>query len=282
MDLNEFDINIYRVLSQSQKDKNLFGVISNPSLSQVNVLLQVGACLEARTFYSNTPLLLATELQHISIVKFLIEKGANLEAKNIEGNTSLLLAIFVNNVELVKLFILSGANLNTENNQKITPFIAALNSKQEIKNCIFGVMSQSDILEQIKNHPENDYYNGFKESIETYGMEVFKKIGVLFVHDSKTEFSCLSNDLKNLIIHKYLRLNDVFCQNFNAELHANALCKAFQKCSITPSYSYHQSRRQRLLHIGGHIKEKIKSKIHDHHANDDEKPEAVKKMAPSD
>lgn len=287
MDSHDFNINDYCVLSQKEKDRHLFNAIECASLEHIETLLKIGASLEATTFYSNTPLLLATELQEISIVKFLIEKGANLEAKNIEGNTPLLLAIFLNNSELVTLFILAKADLKATNQKNLTPFLGALEANQKIKNCLFSTMSPDDLLDQIKNHPNiniKNQHDHFKKSLESYNMAIFKKIGVLFVRDNEPALAYLPSDLKKLIIKKYIELDNNSWQKLNIDLHTNALCNAFEKCAITPSFSYHASRRQRLLSAGVHFKERIKSKLHENHNNEHEntKQTSVKKIAPSD
>ena len=97
-----------RYQDQSFRGKKFF------NLNKIKRLIKVGANVNAKTKYGNTPLHLANHQYIFSISielsKLLIDSGADVGAKNNDGGTPLNLAVQVENIELAKLLIYRGAN----------------------------------------------------------------------------------------------------------------------------------------------------------------------------
>jgi|GEM_PF-5543501 ankyrin repeat protein len=93
------------------------------------LFLAKGADLETKDFYTETPLITATQLDFTlkDNAKFLIESGANLKAENRFGKTALMSAVFVQNLEMIDLLIAAGAPVDQVDKQGNSALIAMIN-----------------------------------------------------------------------------------------------------------------------------------------------------------
>lgn len=91
----------------------------------VQLLLDKGANFEAESNSGKTPLSGAAENGHEAIVQLLLDKGANFEAKDISGRTPLSLAAEKGHEDIVRLLIEKGADLETKIWSSYTPLLWA-------------------------------------------------------------------------------------------------------------------------------------------------------------
>jgi len=63
---------------------------SEGNLEIVKLLLDRGACIEAKNNDGDTPLIIACSGGHLEMVKLLLDRGACIEAKNNNGDTPLI------------------------------------------------------------------------------------------------------------------------------------------------------------------------------------------------
>jgi ankyrin repeat protein len=79
----------------------------------VNVLLALGADVNARDNYNFTALLLAANTGNIEIITILLAHGAEVNAKAYNGQSALMSAAGIGHTEIVKLLLAKGAEVNT-------------------------------------------------------------------------------------------------------------------------------------------------------------------------
>lgn len=79
----------------------------------VNLLLELGANIEAKDHTNNTALIHAAEgdRNSESVVRLLLEKGADVEAKNAKNRTALIVAAEKGHSAVVQLLLERGANI---------------------------------------------------------------------------------------------------------------------------------------------------------------------------
>lgn len=91
----------------------------------IELLLGMGACVEAKDNKGLTPLLHAIHRGYEHIIKLLLKQGANIEAKDNKGLTPLLHAIHRGHEDIVKLLLKQGANIEAKDNNGLTPLSQA-------------------------------------------------------------------------------------------------------------------------------------------------------------
>lgn len=94
-------------------------------VKEVERLLDKGADVNAVDKDGWTPLLAASEHEHVEVAEILIKSGADLEAKAEGGMTPLLVASTAGCFNLVRLLLEEGAAIEAEDAEGITPLIAA-------------------------------------------------------------------------------------------------------------------------------------------------------------
>ncbi|XP_047106884.1 ankyrin repeat domain-containing protein 29-like [Schistocerca piceifrons] len=70
-------------------------------------------CIDSKTLFGDTALLIATQNEHKMIMKTLLDKGANVNCMDIFGRTPLHVAVFKKKSGIVKILISYGARVNT-------------------------------------------------------------------------------------------------------------------------------------------------------------------------
>ncbi|KAL1712198.1 hypothetical protein EV715DRAFT_214140 [Schizophyllum commune] len=93
----------------------------NQNLDVVNLLLERGAHIAARTKQLDTPLTLAASDGRENVIRLLLDKGADIEDCNEGGYTSLHRAASCGYFSTVSLLLERGANVNAVNNAYRTP-----------------------------------------------------------------------------------------------------------------------------------------------------------------
>ena len=103
------------------------------NIDLVNILLLQNVNVEVKDGVNNaTPLIRATQEQHIEIVNVLLDK-ADVNAKMNDGWTSLHVATNLDNYDIAKMLIDKGADINCQLNDGATPLImAAANGNKKI------------------------------------------------------------------------------------------------------------------------------------------------------
>jgi len=90
-------------LTKEEKNIMLINASREGYKKIVELLLKVGADVNAKNFYGSTPLIYASMNGNIDIVKMLIEVGVDVNAKNKFGNTALMCASFNGHKKVVDL-----------------------------------------------------------------------------------------------------------------------------------------------------------------------------------
>ncbi len=116
------------------------------NITQVQLLVEQGANINARSNDGITPLYQAVHSGYTDIVKFLVEQGADIKAKNSNGYTSLHLAAMNNNMDLVKFLVGKGADINEKNNYGNTPLHLAARFGHEETVKILVESQQENLL----------------------------------------------------------------------------------------------------------------------------------------
>ncbi len=264
MDTERYNIQKCAHLSQQEKDRRLFEAIKFYSPREVNNLLEAGANLEARGPLDSTPVLFATSLGNEAVAELLAKKGADLKAKNLAGNNGSLLAVHRRNSRLVKLFFEAGIDSNVPHRSGRSLFLQALRTgNPAVIYCFFSKISDDELQIEINKHPElkiKEHYDNFKNLLTEHRMAVFKKLGMLFLNrKSKNSFYTLPFDLKRLLTNQYLKTCNEPWQALHADLDTNALCEAFNKCTITPSFNNQKKHTSKLKKTRSKIKTKFDS-----------------------
>ena len=98
----------------------LMEAIINNNLEMVELLVKLGADIDA------TALILAVEDKNLKMVKFLVDLDADINAKDREGRTALIRAVDYNNLKMVQLLVELGADLNAPDGEGFTPLMEAI------------------------------------------------------------------------------------------------------------------------------------------------------------
>ena len=169
--------------NQKQKELNqlLFSAIAIGNLKAVEYWLKVGANINAKDSYNNTPLISAVYNSifgnDLEVIKLLLVHKADIEVKNIQELTPLKIAIWQDKPVIVKLLIGNGALLDidprilTSETQKIidaASFVDSLFIEGNIKNYQVVENIYSDIfLSRYKyNLSTKGYIKSYQEHID--------------------------------------------------------------------------------------------------------------------
>jgi ankyrin repeat protein len=101
--------------NRSRKKRPLgpqYYVCSSPAVAKL--LIEKGASVDARDFYSQTPLHYAVQCSSCDVVELLLKKGADVNAKDHGLSTPLHEAVRSAQIEMAKLLISKGADLNAK------------------------------------------------------------------------------------------------------------------------------------------------------------------------
>ncbi|KAK5790716.1 hypothetical protein VI817_008003 [Penicillium citrinum] len=75
------------------------------------------------------PLILAADHGRYQFSQILINLGANINAAGLTGTTPLLYAVRVRNASIIQLMLNHGAHVNVKDAKGLTPLLLAVNSK---------------------------------------------------------------------------------------------------------------------------------------------------------
>jgi ankyrin repeat protein len=88
-------------------------------------LAALGANLKTPDINGFTPVYVAAQQGHISVIKVLIEGGVDIDAMVGNGYTPLFMAAKKGHMAVIKILIKFGANLNVSNTQGVTHVLVA-------------------------------------------------------------------------------------------------------------------------------------------------------------
>ena len=101
----------------------LINAIHNNDIKHIQKLIELGADVNYKNKYDDTPLSKAIFKGKIDIIKLLIELGADVNHENIDGETPLIRSLYNNKIDILKLLIELGANVDHENIDGHTPLM---------------------------------------------------------------------------------------------------------------------------------------------------------------
>jgi ankyrin repeat protein len=110
---------IFNKIPQSEKNNMLFYLCINAepdSNTLIDFILKIGAGINEKDRYKDTPLHLAVKANNIELARLLLDVGADTEAEGYLNDTPLHLAVEADNIELVRLLLDAGADIKAKNN----------------------------------------------------------------------------------------------------------------------------------------------------------------------
>ncbi|MGH9801589.1 MAG: ankyrin repeat domain-containing protein [Blastocatellia bacterium] len=122
------DLNQACPLCQALREGRVFGKKTfecSSCLAVAELLIEIGANLNATNGLGNTPLHIATQWGHLSIAKLLLAKGASVNAKGHFGSAPLHYAAEEGFVSLAEFLLANGADVNLKNQFGKTPLDVA-------------------------------------------------------------------------------------------------------------------------------------------------------------
>lgn len=104
---------------------SLCAAVQSGDVDILKRLLTAGADTDERNEDADTPLTLATVLNHERLVSELLSTGAAIDIPGRQDNTALQLATIAGNVAIVRLLLAAGANVNVQGGDPGAPLLAA-------------------------------------------------------------------------------------------------------------------------------------------------------------
>jgi hypothetical protein len=96
----------------------------------MQVLMGLGADLEARDENGDTPVILASSKGHLECLRVLIEARADVHARSNDGDQAIYFASLFGKARCLKLLIHEGADVNAQSNHGSTPAMGACQDDQ--------------------------------------------------------------------------------------------------------------------------------------------------------
>jgi hypothetical protein len=103
----------------------LIGAARTGDIEQVQDLLDKGADVNSRNEWGLTPLMAASQGDHIDVGKLLLEKGADVNTKQKDGWTALMVASFKGHNDFVSLVLEKGVDVNAKTENGVTALMLA-------------------------------------------------------------------------------------------------------------------------------------------------------------
>ena len=104
---------------------------ANKHKDACKILIEIGATVDAKDDYDETPLHKAAE-KSTDVVKFLLSAGADVNTKNMYGTTPLHDAAVRGNLNVVEILLDAGADVNAKNYYMQTPLHVACGSEYDM------------------------------------------------------------------------------------------------------------------------------------------------------
>ena len=189
-DLNVMDKNGYVPIIEAARSNQII----------IKLLLDNGANINKQETYTGSfALIIAALCGHISNVKILLEYGAEINANDYDGTTALICASIYDNIEIVKLLLNAGADIDKQDNQGDTALIlAASNNNRETVEILLDYGADEFILND-DNKSFYDHLNGENKQyfLQKYPTSVYNAIS----HNYKKSFTEFIKD-NNIKIKK--------------------------------------------------------------------------------
>jgi len=113
------------VLAQAPAGAALVEAAGRGDLAQVRRLVEGGASVETRDARGRTPVLAATDGNHLEVVRYLIARGADVNAQDAQKDSAFLLASARGSTDIVRATLQAGADLRSTNRYGGTGLIPA-------------------------------------------------------------------------------------------------------------------------------------------------------------
>lgn len=131
-------------MSQEQLDKALIDAAGKGDGKEVELLIRVGADIDARTAYGWTPLMVASKTINDDAALMLISSNANIDAKNNMGMTALMVAAMCGRTTIVDALLDAGADKDAKDDSGRTAHDFAVK---------YGMNKTAEIIE---NHSDEE------------------------------------------------------------------------------------------------------------------------------
>lgn len=133
----------------TQLDTPLMIAIHNKDTDMIELLVKCGAAINCAISQGQaTPLHVAASIGHCGTVELLLQMGANVHAKTVNGKTPLMQAVWNGCLKVVQVLISYGADICAKDKEGYTAFhIAAQQNKVNILSYLLRC-SNIDIIEQ--------------------------------------------------------------------------------------------------------------------------------------
>lgn len=163
-------------MSEDILEKQLFEVIRNNRLSEdikfakIDMLIKLGANVNAVEKNDNTPLMMACAFGHEKIARLLIDKGANIHQKNDKGCDALMIASWIGyNEKILELLLEKGADVHQKNEDGETALHkAAFNGSKEFVRILLDNGANIDELDGSYVGPLEKAYLGKNKEVFEY------------------------------------------------------------------------------------------------------------------
>lgn len=108
---------------QDSVNLNLLLAAEQGNKEAVLEAIRSGADINTKTYYGVTPLIYATQENHIDIIEILLFNGADPNIKTRDGTTPLIMATLYDNLDAANLLIQYGANINAADEFSANPLL---------------------------------------------------------------------------------------------------------------------------------------------------------------
>ena len=131
-----------------------FTAIANNNIETAQELIDAGVDVNCKNYKGETPLILATKINHMSIIEELMKASVDLNIKDEDGDTALMCAAKNNHIDVLKRLIEFKADLDIKNDRGQSALIWAVREEKiEIVEILAKAKADIDIQDNLGDTP---------------------------------------------------------------------------------------------------------------------------------